>query len=220
MGGSVGTAFRFANGEVVCLELWTNILPTFLKSKNIIVDKNEDVVRNFIKDEVENESPHISLAPYGYGLIVIDFQKNAFLSMQGYATFNSFSSIEANGKADKDRAENFMALVEAGRIESVRSIFEDNKETEHHTRMIESREQAEQVLDLARQTVESNPFNIKTWYNFKIIFEPTMEFHEFEETAEGARKFRQKLIDLDFKLDDEANTSWNDFISEYEEYYA
>lgn len=212
MGGSVGTAFRFANGEVACLELWTNVLPAFLKSKNIIVDKNEDVVRNFIKDEVENENLDIPLAPFDYGLIVIDFQKNVFLTMQGYATFNSFSSVDATG------TKNLMELAEAGRIECVRSIYEGTKKIDHHAIMIESREQAKQAIDLARQTVESNPFSIKNWYNFNIIFEPTMEFHEFQETADGAKKFRQKLIDLDFKLDDEANTSWDDFISEYEEY--
>lgn len=218
MGGSVSTAFRFANGDVDCLELWTNPLPRFLKSKNIIVDKNEDMVRDFIKENEEIGNDHIPLAPSGYGLNVIDFQKNVFLTMQGHADFNWFSSIEANGKADKDRAENFMALAEAGRIECVRSIFEDNKETERHTLMIESREQVAQVLDLARQIVDSNPFSVKAWYNFRIIFEPTMEFREFAETAEGARQFRQKLIDLGFVLDDEANAIWDNFISEYEEY--
>ena len=219
MGGSVSTAFRFADGKVDCLELWTNPLPRFLKSKNIIVDKNEDMVRDFIKENEEIGNAHIPLAPLEYGLNVIDFQKNVFLTMQGHANFNWFSSLEANGKADKDRAENFMALVEAGRIECVRSIFDDNKETTKETTlMIESREQAEQVLALARQTVDSNPFRVKAWYNFRIIFEPTMAFQEFAETAEGARQFRQKLIDLGFVLDDKANAIWDNFISEYEEY--
>lgn len=95
MGGIVAVTIRFSEGEEWRGSCWTNILPEGLFDWPFYVpDKSEGHTRTWLDKLLSNrkEDPELEkiwgewnkLAPIEYGIIVIDYKKNGFLSLNGY----------------------------------------------------------------------------------------------------------------------------------------
>lgn len=215
MGGSVAIGARYADGEVVCFSGYTNYLTSWLKSARIVVNRDESVVRDFIKEHV---SPNeiAPLSPMGYGLVFVDFKDGYFLSMQGFTGFESFSDIEASGLVSQDRGRNFKEFALAGRISSVRHdiVPLDNGEITN-TAMINGEDDLNAILEIIRNRQSESIYERTTWFEFDIIFEPTMTLIDFGENgSESSHAFLAKLKEIGIPIDDGTQACWDEWIQE------
>lgn len=89
MGGSINIAARFNNGDTICVDGWTNILPAVICNENTL-SGDDSIVRETLM-KVASHTNYEGPQPFranGYGIVVIDFIGKAIHSMQGYTSFN------------------------------------------------------------------------------------------------------------------------------------
>jgi hypothetical protein len=109
MGGSVGFTLREEGGKEHRMCRWTNAMPWAVNHIGIVHKDPihvRDVLGNWY-DMVEDYAagrhdkspmaecyvPYAGLQPVGYGLIVVDMQKNVILNMQGYTHIGGMAAI-------------------------------------------------------------------------------------------------------------------------------
>ncbi len=222
MGGTVALAVRYADGETVCCTTWTNPLPHTLKSKAVLVDKDEAFMRAFIEenlsvtemDGVTKMHELIPLAPCGYGLNLIDFKTGNFLTMQGHCHFDSFSDIEATGSVVPERTRNFLDLCEAGCMKLIRlDKLEGRRGYMKTEAMIKDADEAAKIAKIVRDNSRGN-FGAAThsgiYYSFEVVGTP-MRVIDFEDGRSGLPKLKRKVRALGFEIDSEANKLWKSF---------
>jgi hypothetical protein len=233
MGGAVAFATRFSNGEVGCMDVWTNPLPYLIKTKQVMLDRDEDAVRTHYKEcrevmERDGTPMHedAPLAPLGYGLVVLDFKANVLLSMQNYTGFDNFSELEACGHADDDKFESFLAFCEAGQIEMTRIDYDDagenviSKLSSKIKDAEEGRAIAKLISDMIHKHWHRSDENARrlTWYRFKIVGNQFEQTRFEDHSSLGARQFRTKMKQLGFQFDRPAQRTWREWIKEMQEY--
>lgn len=89
MGGSINIAARFNNGDTICVDGWTNIMPGMI-CNNTTLSGDDSIVRETLMTVAGHHS-YAGPQPFrasGYGIVVIDFISRAIHSMQGYTSFN------------------------------------------------------------------------------------------------------------------------------------
>jgi len=233
MGGPVAFATRFSNGDVVCMDVWTNPLPYLIKTKAVLLERNEQVVRNHYQEcrgvmELDGVTPmhtDVPLAPLGYGLIVLDFKTRSLMSMQNYTSFDNFSDLEACGLSDREKYESFLAFCDWGMIEMTRRDYAlEHEEADlgeviyQKSAMIENAEEGKKIAEIVKEGLQrrwrGGPRQT-TFFRFKIKlpFEYTV-FTEF--ASRGAKDYRSKLKKLGFELDRPAQKLWREWIKEME----
>ena len=106
MGGGIAVTARRANGEILRMCRWTNPLPFFFQNMRFVggdeshLDEYLEQWHDFMRqapegDEMDREMvAHDKLAPYWYGLVVIDYQTKKVLSLQGYSALISVSNLD------------------------------------------------------------------------------------------------------------------------------
>jgi hypothetical protein len=217
MGGQIAVAFRFADASVECYEVWTNPMPVWLKSREVIVDKDESYVRAYINECVAAGDPVIPLAPSGYGLVVIDFLKGQFMSMQGYTSFDTISNIEASGLINSEKNGNYLKLAEARRVIAIRREIKNRSFTgEEHRLLIPDLQTARAMMGLAALSARSFGDEDYEMVDFEIVFEPTFTYTDLEEYS-GTREYLTRLRELDFHIDAATEALWEERIKEYED---
>jgi hypothetical protein len=94
MGGMVTIAARYSNNEVISFKTSTNFFDHKMNTPHLLNEeyfKNKVVEHNFLRDDAlpeENSRDYDSrkgiLAPYEYGIILLDYAKNKILSCNDY----------------------------------------------------------------------------------------------------------------------------------------
>lgn len=106
MGGKLNVIVKLENSNIFSFKLFTaeyenllntphilneNYLTKALQDKNIIIVKNTEISQ---EEHNDYESQNSLLAPYYYGLILIDYKNQHILSYNDYSDFFSFNSYE------------------------------------------------------------------------------------------------------------------------------
>lgn len=121
MGGSVALTIRFSPEKQYRGSCWTNVLPEGLWAAPFYIDL--DTSRKHTEQWLENllehrrRDPeleemwggHDTLAPLGYGLVIIDYVTSTLISAQGYSSPDWMIRFD-----DPDKLEKWDALEKAG----------------------------------------------------------------------------------------------------------
>ncbi len=219
MGGSVAIGVRFSSGKIDCYSGWTSDISQ-LKIREIIVDRSESIFLHIMKELRNDEHSQSFLAPEGYGLFFIDFKDGHILSMQGYTDFGSFMDYdltESDRRPPHDRRqENFIDLVLAGRVMSVRRdiVPIDNLEVEFSS-LINGQEEIEAIIKIIKEQKPLKTEEQSTWFHFPIIFEPTMTYIDFgDHGTKPSIAFLEKLKEIGVPINDESQALWDVWIKE------
>lgn len=219
MGGGVAVTARRANGEVVRMCRWTNPLPFFFQNMRFVggdeshLDEYLGQWHDFVGgarrgEEIDREmAAHDKLAPFWYGLVVIDYQTRKVLSLQGYSALISVSNLDFledclyAGQQEWPRPE-LLGLIEHGRVN---------------------------FLPDGRHTPPDDWRNVTTWEEGRAIARSEQmpwfqvdtspwEFLRFPETREGVEAFRKHLVDeMGFRLTAEEEDLWSAYARRWEE---
>ena len=100
MGGCIPIAARFNNGDVICVDGWTNFMPDMIKNQATL-SGDDSVVRKTLTEIITMDG-YEGLQPfraYGYGMVVIDFISKQIHSMQGYCNLDGELIIQMRDKS-------------------------------------------------------------------------------------------------------------------------
>lgn len=115
MGGTVAVVLRKLDGSLVKMARWTNAMPDWICSKDLI-ETPEKWERDFIESWELGDREPAHVAPLAYGLIAIDLPGKVVLSCNDYSKPNSAWYYGENFRRPK---EDFQWLLEQGRIKRV-----------------------------------------------------------------------------------------------------
>jgi len=200
---------------------WTNPLPFFFQNMRFVegdeshLDEYLGQWHDFVLqapkgDDLDREMvAHNKLAPYWYGLVVIDYQTRKVLSLQGYSALISVSNLDFlddclySGQQEWPMPE-LLGLIEDGRVNFLpggRGTPPDDWRT------VTTWEDGRAI---ARSEQGKMPW-------FEVDTTP-WEFLRFDESAEGVRKFRAHLVDeMGFRLTAEEEDLWRAFARQWED---
>ena len=147
MGGTIAMTIREPDGTEHRMARWTNPIPDFINNLGFINKDPEHLAKyqsqwmgmrkdwldhiatctnmthgdcKFLYPMTPCYAPTSELAPDGYGLIVIDMQKDVIISCQGYCAIGNFLLGKyISGNEEWEWAQN---LLDAGKILSVESM--------------------------------------------------------------------------------------------------
>ena len=221
MGGSVAVTARRANGEILRMCRWTNPLPFFFQNMRFVggdeshLDEYLEQWHDFVlRSQKDNKwdreaAAHDKLAPFEYGLVVIDYQTKKVLSLQGYSALNTVSNLDfledcPYAGSQEWPSPELLGLIKDGRVKflpSGRNTPPDDWKTV--TTWEDGR---------ALSRSEQNKF---PW--FQVDVEP-WEFLRFDESAKGVRKFHDHLVhEMGFRLTVEEETLWKAFERQWDD---
>ncbi len=239
MGGSVALTIREQDGTEHRMSRWTNILqwiccdagtfskdPKHLKAvlkqwREMREDWAEFEARpdksvsrdqyRFRFDMTDVYAPYTMLAPDGYGLVVLDMQKNVLLTMQGYTGFDSLY-CRVDREMDPDGYGQVKGLFEAGRVRGWKILKGKAKEGDDPFYEIPLPDGCtwDQLVKLDKQYRKD-----RTIFIHGILIDRTpFTVEKFNEDQHGAIAFRQRLLDLGFKLSPEEEQQWAEWIAD------
>lgn len=110
MGGRVVVAIRRQNGTEYISGRWTNPLPHWLSNPKFWEDG--EVVDDYIKAGLANNTPEDRVCPEEYGVVIIDFQTKRVLSRQDYCGIGETNCTFL----DSEGATNLLRMIEEGRV--------------------------------------------------------------------------------------------------------
>ncbi len=251
MGGSIAITVREESGEEHRMCRWTNVLPQFIKNIRMLnkdsdhlkkylktwQDMREDFNRNKKNKNFEQNmtpvyAPYPFLAPHGYGLVIVDMQKNYILDYQGYSSLNTINSIAISNEMNcvsqgvhiinigrdqpkilKKKA--FYLSDDSSNAVLFRELFEAEKITKAKN------EQKEKTISLKGKSIEDVIKvieNDKEWQiYFPIDLSPYKVIKYYEHDPKEAMKMRSKIQEIGFKLSNKEEYIWNKWIKERSE---
>lgn len=219
MGGSVGFTIRLASGKEYRQCRWTNAMPYYINNLKLIqedrshlrelIKRGEEMRRDYQKPKKHRKmemsdvyGPDMGkLQPISYGLIVVDCKTHHILDMQGYSTLGGLTAYHPTLQDhDPERRDRIQALAEAGRLYRVPPWPCGDPLPELPLGQKGSTWEAICGIPegFTNHVIDTRPFKVIT----------------FQETAAGATAFREKLLELGFKLTPAENRVWNRWIRE------
>ena len=235
MGGKVRVLYREENGEVHKRDRWTNRMGRWLKTHHIAARNHDWMMQYFGPEESPTQNGKddklLANTPCGYGIVVVDFMANQFLSAQNYTSLNRISPAEATGEMyrPENRAEiiqNFTNMADHRLRIRRRTYTTFQQNTTHVESLGESLTNAEaheQSKIMMREYAEQlNPFRVRVdtsvepeeYYdaNFIISFDPlyTMLFNDNDSTS--LLMIKDRMNQTGFKFTDGENRAWDDEI--------
>jgi len=244
MGGSVAVTLREPDGTDHRMCRWTNCLPYYVRNLKI-VQKDPDHINNFLrqwermredyllhKDDEQYEFPmtpayahYTLLAPYGYGLVVIDMQKERILDCQGYCSFDSEHGVHlANDnsffpkydRGDHDRLDAFKYEDEDEENVCYRwaQFFNEGRITKT-TKWDKEKRKIVEVENFTSLTQAAD--NDVSEYEFHYDYSP-FTITKFPEAPDGLEEMKRVIVEeLGFVLSEEEEEQWEEEIRSMEE---
>ena len=209
MGGTIAIAIRKPDGTTTLQHRWTNPLPHTLRDP-AFYDKEtrmayvEKYIRQGKKDPYKSSGAR--LAPYSYGLLVIDLVRDQILHMNGYSAFVEPSlyefSREYPSDVDESAAVNWWAM--SGRILGFTDVSGDVDV------------EGKGPLDKAKldELAASSRLRRASALTFLKLNTTPYTVTRFKENPENSLRFRQTVLDLGFTLTPEDIKAWDKFDKE------
>lgn len=155
MGGYVALGFRFADGEVVCYETYTNHLPLWLKSKEVLVDQDESYIKDYIAKALveypDDSFTVVPLAPSNYGLVFYDFKALKIHNRQSY--FGPMNFFDVDVISSEVSRERILKFAEVGAI-SV-AYWDPKKNTYANPMRLNNREEGISFANLLQDQTQA-----------------------------------------------------------------
>jgi hypothetical protein len=236
MGGSIAVTLREPDGTEHRMCRWTNALPAFVNNMRLVnkdlvhikkyvarwTEMREDWELNhedkcFEFDMTPVYAPYPYLAPMGYGLVVIDMMKDQLLSCQGYTNLGRFDicgvamDMGQSGLEDDERWDKLVKeFFDAKRAVIKKYVKQPNKEK---YKLVHTDMTYEGMLLLIEQGYTGIDMIVALdMYPFSI--------HHYKEGSEKEwLKMRKDVEGLGFKITDEEDKMWKEFIEEMKEVY-
>jgi len=235
MGGTVAVTLREPDGTEHRMNRWTNTLPWFIKNIRFIRKEKSHIEAyldqwNLMKADWEKHkddkkfeypmtdcySPYpTSLAPEGYGLVVIDMKNDVILSSQGYTTFTHLGvaaivnsiGVDWEDKTESDyfRAKEFFNENRAKYIEA--------KKVKNEYELIETEISGDGFSELVKNYLK-NPTKNKIFPTGQIKLDMSpFEIKEFDKCGDMLLDIKR----LKFGLSEEEWRMWQEWIKEEDE---
>lgn len=235
MGGTVTVVIRESNGTEHRMQRWTNSLPLGICNVKMINEDREHLDKylskwyemrddwnvnhstgNFSFNMTEAYFPCVGFAPQGYGFVLLDFKTKHLLSLQGYTHVDKIlpPRIKSWDPRDyKDSLNNILELIKEKRIASLDSWDSGAKKivVEHIPSHLGSQttfQELENYLDLTFDKVGRAIHLNVDWSPFTVID------YEFNKDSLDVRDAYAKVKELGFKLSDEEELIWHEWIEE------
>jgi hypothetical protein len=201
MGGPYNLVFRDIDKKVYAAEIYTRSVCYLLTTVDTLLKKDH------ILDYVSNE-PQTTIAPFGYGIVVVDYVENVILSAQGYGTVfeecwsgfsNSMFTMGRSGELDeKKRLNDLLAYSTKHRL--VTNHWDKTKAKSHP---IKSKNVDDFLKEFPREKYGSS----------NIYFKHTpFKVYNKDEDRKGFGFVKKKLKDLGIPV---AEEEWDDFVNRH-----
>ena len=243
MGGTVAVILRDHQGKVTPMLRWTNIMPYFFRQFNLFsndVKLEKNWIKNFMKehdkmkkdyeknkdtsnfefDMTDTYFPYDTLAPYSYGLIVVDFLRKKLYTNQNYCSLEYLYPY--NLKFDISNTSELKNLKLAYKLKALDTISIDinNNHISYKCQDLSFNEFLEFLSEINdRQPVFSNNKfaelnqldkdereNLK--FLSKISFNSPWIINEGGTTLNDFLKLKESLIQDEFVFTEDDNTQW------------
>lgn len=230
MGGAVAVTIRHKDGEENRMCLWTNVMPEFINNIRILrynkkyindfvynqwqcdVDKKEENKKNKKKAKISYYLKHPYLAPYDYGLIVLDYVTKNILTMQNYTTFGWEGGVFLVSKHYHERYQAFEEFLNRDKVIAVQRIQDGTDNVFEYVQLT-----SEQVLDTLKEEKA-------TYYAYQYDFRPfTITNYQLDlpgrtlDRCVIINRFCCHLMDLGFKLSRKEFNIWKEYRQMYEQ---
>lgn len=224
MGGQISVGFRFESGEILCFETHTNHLPNWLKTSEVLFDKNESYIREYIaesNDKYPDSFTPMPLAPFGYGLLVYDFKGNGLYTRQNYFGPAHFFGIDIYGQSGKK--ESIRKLSETGKL-TVR-LWDTELDNYAPAVPIPSLDDylilEKKVIDGAREYYEKrfNGEDVFMEFECHIEADSPLEVRTYDHDQTWVN-YLNDLLSAGFEISEEAIAIWNEEEKDLAEAYA
>lgn len=230
MGGHIAVTVRFSDGKEWRNSCWTNIVPNGLFDAPFYdLKTSEEHVRawteNIVKRRKEDKSGqleelwgnHSKLSPGEYGIVVLDYQKDWYISANGYT---SADRIFLQGSESYD-IQKFSKLQEMGKIEG---IYQYDRKLDKE--VLVSKKVLTRCTELSKKIVAYNDahesWNLYApefkdrpafeWPRERYIARVKLPFKNVIESLEGVAPEAFKVIRGLFKLSKTELSDWNKWI--------
>jgi hypothetical protein len=104
MGGLVNTSIRFKDGEILNNLVYTSAI-THIVSSSVFLSQDKAAIKKMLKELKScswDGKRFNNIAPYQYGLLVVDFQNDVIIDMQNYCELGQYVGRVYFPKEDKD----------------------------------------------------------------------------------------------------------------------
>lgn len=241
MGGTISVIVREKNNETHKMLRWTNSLPHFIQkleaynqSPQVLKEylatwqeMNEDYQKNKATGKYKLNMTEVYIpdsgfiAPYGYGLVVVDLVTNKIMSMQGYSSLNRisvvtitnlFNELKYNPMAKKDLDEYkelFKKLMNENKLELF--SYEENRIIDDP--IIVNELINENFIDNLLKIKQNDP-NKYQKINYDICFSikfSNFEFKTYPDNPKGTNQFNKDLQSI-MELSPKDQKKWKAYL--------
>lgn len=207
MSGRINVAVRFESGETICQPRGTMAISPWLRDMRL-VGKDESLLREFLHDAPEWSEP-TPVAPYDYGLVVIDMAQGRIFERNDYSRIDRLMSgtwtLAKMDRADKERLK---AFADDGRVSVLRAWAMDDTIVRHP--------EAGMVVDWeTMRTTLRKDWAGKHGRHVRYQFDLSpLEYTNYSGRSEGVRAMRGDLMAAGF---DVSSALWNEHLVDDEE---
>lgn len=210
MGGTIKVAIRLHDESVVSDTRWTNNMPTWINSIEMVND-DADYLRQYAEQESSHRGDDHTIAPYGYGLVLIDAITHTIYSCNGYSLPGQITPAKIVIHAeDPEAVANWKALMDAGRLSAV--------DVYHPTvppillPMVPGRGPVDEAYAV-RQLERDHEDGERRLYMINIDLSPwrVLDYHE---SREGCELMRQHIKDSGFPFTEADDRAWDEYMKE------
>jgi hypothetical protein len=173
-----------------------------------------------------------TLAPAGYGLVVIDMVNNVILTMQNYCQFydifgaainlDLYNREDGTGDSEEDAYQRAKEFMEARRGIPI-YIGQEKKQRQKKPSYTEVKEPdvtfEKFIRDLREERKGGLKKNKKRPWSLRLDLSP-FKIKEFngEDVIQEVKRLKQEVLNLGFKLTKEEEKEWDAYIKEIEDY--
>ncbi len=240
MGGEVRIVYREENGTVHTRTRHTNPMGRFLKSHRI-AERDHDWMMHYFSPQFaldysysKADTDPVPCAPHHYGIVVVDFRANQFMSAQDYTSLDRIAPAEATGEFYRpehreEAIQNFTDMPD-GRLRIREKVFRTFQQNTTHSvtlgDLLTREEAAVEAKNMMRRYREQhNPFRERVdtsvtpeiYYdtNFHIEFDPLdTSLLNNDDDSTTLLLIKNRMLETGFVFTDDEHMIWDKGIKE------
>ncbi len=210
MGGTIKVAIRLHDGSVTSDTRWTNNMPTWINSIEMVNDDAE-YLRAYAHQPSDHRGDDHTIAPYGYGLVLIDAITHTIYSCNGYSQPGQIIPAKiSNHEDDPESVANWKALMDAGRLSAVDGHHPDVPPI--ILPMVPGRGPVEEAYAL-RELEGDWKSPDRRFYDINIDLSPWRVI-DYRESREGCELMRLHIKDSGFPFTEADDRAWDEYMKE------
>jgi hypothetical protein len=204
MGGTLSIVIREKNDTVHKIDGWTNSSPYFINCYDFF--KNPETnLQEFLINHTKKDFKGFN-APYGYGLLLIDYKTKTLLNLQGYTSYGKINLVEIslamNGSVDESSLENIKKMYDANMFIELEEY--DRTQDKMIRKPLPANWKFKKICNLSKNKIASLIIDTKPW-----------KFKRFEESEEGVLELKKAVEKLGFTFTELEEKIWKEFQKDF-----